>query len=213
MKTLSSCEVKRVLRSGLVPWRAQCGHSVVLALYDIICFPARESRPLRRRAWGAGSTLVRRLTPGVTGPRSPGVSRSAVARTTDHSGPGTDWRRSPLISPHWRNLRAAVKNSCWGRRLAASLPAPTPMSRWVLCSELRAQIRSQRLRLFQWAEWIMNKYRAGQWLYNYVMLQTMFMYKTVSRKSVRYHTLSLPNRSVKTGVKRHKKLTQKTAPG
>ena len=155
MKTLSSCEVKRVLRSGLVPWRAQCGHSVVLALYDIICFPARESRPLRRRAWGAGSTLVRRLTPGVTGPRSPGASRSAVARTTDHSGPGTDWRRSPLISPHWRNLRAAVKNSCWGRRLAASLPAPTPMSRWVLCSELRAQIRSQRLRLFQLNElWI-----------------------------------------------------------
>ena len=32
-----------------------------------------------------------------------------------------------------------------------------------------------------------------------LMLQTMFMYKTVSRKSVRYHTLTLPNRSVQTG--------------
>ena len=212
MKTLSSYEVKRVLRSWLVPWRAQCGHSVVLALYDIICFPARESRPLRRRAWGAGSTLVRRLTPGVTGPRSPGVSRSAVARTTDHSGQGTDWRRSPLISPHWRNLRAAVKNSCWGRRLAASLPAPTPMSRWVLWPLLRAQIRSQRLRLFQLNELWINIELDNSCI-TMLMLQTMFMYKTVSRKSVRYHTLSLPNRSVKTGVKRYKKLKQKTAPG
>ena len=33
-----------------------------------------------------------------------------------------------------------------------------------------------------------------------LMLQTMFMYKTVSRKSVRYHTLTLPNRSVQTGA-------------
>ena len=53
--------------------------------------------------------------------------------------------------------------------------------------------------------WFLNKYRYGPLMFMF-MLQTMFMYKTVSRKSVRYHTLQLPNRWDKTGPGKEKRL-------
>ena len=164
------------LAASPLPRCSQCG--VVMILY--YSFPARQSRPRRRRESGAAATLRRRrrrggATPAATRPRSPPVWRTAVGSTSGLSGRAGGWRRSPLSSPDSPgvSLRAA-NTSFWGRRLPVFLPVPRPMSRWGLC----------------WAQ-----------RYDYmVMLQTMFMYQTVSRKSVRYHTLQLSNRWVQTGA-------------